>query len=215
MKYDVIFWDWNGTIIDDVEICMETVNSLLKEYGKKPFSARADYHKVFRFPIIDYYRDAGFDFDEVPFDVLAHKYIARYDVNCRRAKIFPDILNVLCTFKRDGIKQIMLTASEKNDLIRWLDEIDALKFFDDIIANDDIYAAGKADIAKRWLKNHPEINLERAVMVGDTTHDVEVARAMGIDAVTIARGHSARFALEKTGAPVFDNADEMMKYFEK
>ena len=31
MKYDVIFWDWNGTIIDDVEICMETVNSLLKE----------------------------------------------------------------------------------------------------------------------------------------------------------------------------------------
>ena len=107
MKYDVIFWDWNGTIIDDVEICMETVNSLLKEYGKKPFSARAEYHKVFRFPIIDYYRDAGFDFDEVPFDVLAHKYIARYDVNCRRAKIFPDILNVLCTFKRDGIKQIM------------------------------------------------------------------------------------------------------------
>lgn len=214
MKYDVIFWDWNGTIIDDVEICMETVNSLLKEYGKKPFSARADYHKVFRFPIIDYYRDAGFDFDEVPFDVLAHKYIARYDVNCRRAKIFPDILNVLCTFKRDGIKQIMLTASEKNDLIRWLDEIDALKFFDDIIANDDIYAAGKADIAKRWLKKHPEINLERAVMVGDTTHDVEVARAMGIDAVTIARGHGARVALEKTGAPVFDNADEMQKYFE-
>lgn len=50
MKYDVIFWDWNGTIIDDVEICMETVNSLLKEYGKKPFSARAEYHKVFRFP---------------------------------------------------------------------------------------------------------------------------------------------------------------------
>lgn len=45
---------------------METVNSLLKEYGKKPFSARAEYHKVFRFPIIDYYRDAGFDFDEVP-----------------------------------------------------------------------------------------------------------------------------------------------------
>lgn len=34
-------------------------------------------------------------------------------------------------------------------------------------------------------------------MVGDTTHDVEVARAMGIDAVTIARGHSARAALEK------------------
>ncbi|UKI51449.1 MAG: HAD hydrolase-like protein [Clostridium sp.] len=64
-------------------------------------------------------------------------------------------------------------------------------------------------------KNHPEINLERAVMVGDTTHDVEVARAMGIDAVTIARGHSARAALEKTGAPVFDNADEMLKYFEK
>ena len=52
-------------------------------------------------------------------------------------------------------------------------------------------------------------------MVGDTTHDVEVARAMGIDAVTIARGHSARAALEKTGASVFDNADEMLKYFEK
>jgi len=215
MKYDVIFWDWNGTIIDDVDICIETVNSLLKECGKRPFSARADYHKVFRFPIIDYYRDAGFDFDEVSFDVLAHKYIARYDVNCRRARIFSDILNVLNTFKRDGVKQIMLTASERGDLIRWLDEIDARKYFDDIIANDDIYAVGKADIAKKWLKNHPEIDISRAVMVGDTTHDVEVAHAMGIDAVTIARGHSAKQSLEKTGAPVFDNADEMLKYFEK
>lgn len=215
MKYDVIFWDWNGTIIDDVDICIETVNSLLKECGKRPFSARADYHKVFRFPIIDYYRDAGFDFNEVSFDVLAHKYIARYDVNCRRAKIFPDILNVINTFKRDGVKQIMLTASERGDLLRWLDEIDARKYFDDIIANDDIYAVGKADIAKKWLKKHPEIDISRAVMVGDTTHDVEVAHAMGIDVVTIARGHSARQSLEETGVPVFDNADEMLKYFEK
>lgn len=212
MKYDVVFWDWNGTVIDDVDICIETVNSLLKECGVKTFSTRADYHAVFRFPIIDYYRAAGFDFSKVPFDVLAHKYIARYDVNCRRAKIFPDVENVLNTFKKSGIKQIMLTASERNDLLRWLNEIDALQYFDDVIANDDIYAVGKAEIAKKWLSEHKEIDVKRAVMVGDTTHDVEVARVMGVDAVTIARGHSSKAVLEKTGAPVFDDAEEMTKY---
>ncbi len=214
MKYDVIFWDWNGTIIDDVDICIETVNSLLKECDVSTFSTRADYHKVFRFPIIDYYREAGFDFDKVPFDVLAHKYIARYDVNCRKAKIFPDVLKVLCTFKEQGIKQIMLTASEKKDLIKWVTEIDAMQYFDDVIANDDIYAVGKAEIAKKWLENHKEIDKKRAVMIGDTAHDVEVAKVMGIDAVTIARGHNAKSALEKTDAPVFDDALMMLKYFE-
>jgi len=33
-NYSHIVWDFNGTLLDDVSICIEAMNSLLKKYGR-------------------------------------------------------------------------------------------------------------------------------------------------------------------------------------
>ena len=48
-----------------------------------------------------------------------------------------------------------------------------------------------------------------AVMVGDSVHDWEVARAMGTGCVLYSGGHQAREALVATGAPVIDDLLEL------
>ena len=68
MRYERVFWDWNGTLLDDVEVCIESMNELLDEYGLPRLQGREQYHGVFGFPVSEYYRRLGFDFDKVPFE---------------------------------------------------------------------------------------------------------------------------------------------------
>lgn len=211
MKYDTVFWDWNGTIIDDVDLCMECVNSLLAEQGLNTFKTRAEYHAVFRFPIIDYYIKAGFDFDKEPFESLAAKYIERYESNCRKCVVFPDVYALIRRLKKEGVSQIILSASEKSGLVDWINRSGIGDCFDGVIGNDNIYAEGKEQAAKDWMTKHGNIT-GKAVMIGDTPHDVEVAKSIGADPVVIARGHASKAALTQTGAPVFDNADELAAF---
>ena len=45
-----IIWDWDGTLLDDVDTCIETINTLLAKYNKKTI-AKISYKKMFTFPV--------------------------------------------------------------------------------------------------------------------------------------------------------------------
>ena len=62
MKVTHVLWDFNGTILDDVEPCIKSINELLVGHGLKPLESVAEYQSVFGFPIKDYYERIGFDF---------------------------------------------------------------------------------------------------------------------------------------------------------
>jgi phosphoglycolate phosphatase len=59
---------------------------------------------------------------------------------------------------------------------------------------DNIHAKSKKEIGVAWKNANPNI---RALMIGDTDHDAEVAEAMGIDCVLVTAGHQSRERLEK------------------
>ena len=76
-KYDTVIWDFNGTLLDDVGCCMNSVNILLGRRGLKTIDSVAEYHAVFRFPVIDYYRAVGFGIGEdgEGYEPIAHEWM--------------------------------------------------------------------------------------------------------------------------------------------
>jgi phosphoglycolate phosphatase len=52
-SYRHIIWDWNGTLLDDVDYSVGVMNILLRRRGL-PALDRARYHVVFDFPVRDY-----------------------------------------------------------------------------------------------------------------------------------------------------------------
>ena len=62
-----VIWDWNGTLLDDAWLCVEVMNALLTPHRLPPLDA-ARYQALFSFPVRDYYRRLGFDFDAESFD---------------------------------------------------------------------------------------------------------------------------------------------------
>lgn len=74
MKYDRIIWDFNGTILDDVQVGIDSANELLTRYGLKKIKDVDHYHSIFGFPIKSYYERLGFDFNVLDYNVLAHEW---------------------------------------------------------------------------------------------------------------------------------------------
>jgi phosphoglycolate phosphatase len=59
-RYRHIVWDWNGTLLDDLDYSIGVMNTLLARRAL-PLLDRARYHALFDFPVRDYYYRLGFD----------------------------------------------------------------------------------------------------------------------------------------------------------
>ncbi|MBQ8746467.1 MAG: HAD family hydrolase [Clostridia bacterium] len=205
MKYTTVIWDFNGTIMDDVALCMDSLNTMLKARGIRTVDTVAEYHKIFRFPIKEYYRLAGFDFEKETFEDLAVEWVNLYTAGEQTLTLSEGFLGVWQFIRDGGARQIILSASETEMLHRHLGILGIRDKFDGILGTGDIYAEGKVEMARRCLGT----SLTDAVLIGDTTHDAETARAIGVDCILYAGGHASEAALTKTGAPVVSHLSEL------
>ena len=214
MKYTYCIWDFNGTIFDDVGASISAVNTLLAERGLKTLDSKDKYQEVFDFPIIDYYRRIGFDFDKEPYEVIAPLWVDLYLENSKKSGLFEDVVPTLNFFEARGIKQSVLSASEKNMLIGQLRELGIYDRFEEIMGIDNIYAESKIALAKDWKHRHEG---EKALFIGDTTHDYETAEVLGADCYLISAGHQPEYKLRAAGVNVkiFPSLSALVEYLKE
>ena len=208
MKYTCVAWDFNGTIMDDVKIGIDSVNVLLRKRGLKTLESREEYQRVFGFPIIDYYRRLGFDFDKEPYEEIAVEWVNEYTTREKNACAVEGVRELLEDFRQNGMKQIIISACEQGMLERNLKMLGVADFFDEICGIDNIYASSKVAIAQGWKGRNPE---ERVLFIGDTDHDLSAAQAMDADCVLVAAGHQSYESLMRNshGAAVFKNMKDI------
>lgn len=84
-----VIWDWNGTLLDDAELCVEVMNDVLTRRQLAPLTAET-YAAAFRFPVREYYRELGFDFERETFEVIGTEFIAGYSAGEARCGLRGD-----------------------------------------------------------------------------------------------------------------------------
>lgn len=203
-----IIWDWNGTLLNDVEYCVSTMNSLLAD-RRLPLLNTEKYRQVFSFPVKDYYKYIGFDFTKEDFSIPAHQYIDLYNRGFNQCSLQKSTIEVLHFFKSKGVRQFVLSAMEHEMLEKTLNQKGILHFFEGIAGLTDHYAVSKVDQGKMLMKNFG-IDPENSWLIGDTVHDFEVAESIGISCILIADGHQSIERLHKTGAKVIENLHQLI-----
>ena len=71
---EYLIWDWNGTLLDDVDFNRAATNKILRREGLAEMESVEYYRSIFGFPTEEYYRRAGFDFSKTPYNQLAEDY---------------------------------------------------------------------------------------------------------------------------------------------
>lgn len=196
-----IIWDWNGTLFDDLDLCFSCINRLLLSYGLTPLKNIEAYRNVFDFPIQKYYQAIGFDFDRVPYEILAEDYMKDYQNKSFDCSLHQDAISTLQLAKSRNIKQTILSASQLDYLRQQISLFPLEGLVDHICGIQDIYAHGKLDLARSYVSTCDE--QDEIWFVGDSIHDHEVAQALSCHCVLISSGHQSHERLLKTGAPVF------------
>lgn len=206
-KKKYIVWDWNGTLLNDVDLCVDSINYLLKKEQLPILPDKETYQRVFKFPIIEYYKDAGFDFNKRPFEELADDYMQYYQPRSLSCSLHDGVHDTLKTCASLGYTQVLLSASNKEFLMDQLHQYPISAYFDEVLGLDNIHAYSKADLAKAFAKRiQPQ--KESIVFLGDSVHDFEVASGAGAECILIASGHEHKEKLEQTGCRVLNSIEE-------
>lgn len=201
MTPELVLWDWNGTLLDDVDLCVDALNRLLAAHGYPQRYDHAGYKAIFGFPIEDYYRRAGFDLQKHPFALLAERYVADYNPASEACPLAAGAVEALEAFRAAGVRQVILSASPLPTLKAQVVQRGIGGYFDRLLGLDDIYAKSKVELGLRYLRENG-FDPARAVMIGDTDHDLEAAQALGVRCVLQCAGHQPESVLRATGAPV-------------
>lgn len=203
-----IIWDWNGTLLNDIDLCVKSMNKLLKARNLPQISQNV-YRDVFSFPVKDYYQTIGFDFSKEDFETPAHQYIDLYYEGFDGCSLQNETEKVLDYFWQKKIRQFVLSAMEHRMLEKTLKAKGIFGYFEGVAGLTDHLAVSKVDQGKLLIG---KFNIEPAEtwIIGDTVHDFEVASEMGVKCILIADGHQSEERLLKTGAPVLQNIGQLL-----
>lgn len=208
MKRHYIVWDWNGTLLNDVDLCMESINQLLEQEQLPLLETKEAYQRVFQFPIISYYEKVGFDFRKRSFSSLAEAYMNYYQPRSLSCSLHQGVLETLTQFQSRGYTQVLLSASKLDYLHEQVKQYPIAHYFQDVVGLDNVHAYSKAELAKAYVKDH-EDSIASITFFGDSVHDYEVAKGAGANCILIANGHEHKEKLLHTGCKVIDDIQEL------
>ncbi|HMN68759.1 MAG TPA: HAD hydrolase-like protein [Bdellovibrionales bacterium] len=182
-----VIWDWNGTLLSDIEHAVESVNALLKQENLGQVTVD-EYKKAFGFPVLDYYKRLGFNCEPESFKNLCERFNDYFYNGLHRCELWPGARETLNYVRASGRLQSVLSASEQNALNHSVIHYDVAKYFDHVVGIANKFADSKIERGRELIAR-VATKPDETVLIGDTDHDLEVGEALGIDVILVEHGH--------------------------
>ncbi len=206
MNFTHVFWDWNGTLLNDVIACIDSMNQMLSRRGMSTINEKY-YKSVFGFPVKDYYKTLGFDLTLDSFEKLSVEFMSEYTIRAKSSPLQQHAFEILNYFRQNNIKQVIVSAMEQEMLAQQIENLGVKEYFDTIIGLSDIYANSKLHLAENFVNTNRLIPSE-ILFIGDTLHDAEVAENLGCDLLLVSNGHHSKERLKQNHYKVINNLED-------
>jgi phosphoglycolate phosphatase len=185
-RYDLIVFDWDGTVMDSTAIIAASIQAACRDMSLPvPSDEAANY--VIGMGLVDALRHAVPEATESMYEPLALRYRHHFLAQDASIPLFEGARETIIELHEIGYSLAVATGKNRNGLNRVLASSELGKYF---------HATRTAD--QTFSKPHPAMLLEimdelgvtadRALMVGDTTHDLQMAINAGVDAVGVTHG---------------------------
>ncbi len=185
-QFDLICFDWDGTLFDSTAIIVRSIQqAVLDVGGAKPTDEAASY--VIGMALMPALAHAAPDVPKEKYPLLGERYRHHYLATQHDISLFDGVLPMLAGLK--GRHHWLTVATGKSR--RGLDDVLASRqlhgIFDGSRTADE--TAGKPDPRMlHELMREFGADPERTLMIGDTTHDLQMARNAGVASVGVSYG---------------------------
>ncbi len=192
-----LVWDWNGTLLNDLEIVVASTNTAFLKVGGKAISAD-DHRRRFRRPIIEFYSESlGRELLETEFLEMDQIFHQSYLDSMVNVTLTHDAVQAMAAWKGT---QSLLSMWFHHELVPTVTRF-GLEFLRVDGLRDPLNGTYKAD----HLRNHlAELGMaaEEVVLIGDSVDDADAARAVGARCVLYSGGFTDEENLRACGVPV-------------
>ena len=194
-KYKHLVFDIDGTLMDTVQLHMESLRALLKELTGKDVPEE-ELTFTFGIPGLDSLTQLGISDVETALE----KWVSYYQVVAERLslKLFPGIRGVLGQLHRSDVKLGIITSKLRVEYDTQFLDLGIADWFETVITSSDT-PKGKPypDPMYAYLEK-TGADKEEVLYFGDTVYDMDCARSAGVDQALVLWGCLAPDGIEAT-----------------
>ena len=199
-RFDTVIYDLDGTLIDSARDMREAISRVLADHGLPPISdedARIFMGEGSKITMRRAFAKNGRTLDDTEASAVTREFVSYYEKDpVRYTTAFDGVAEVVARLDRLGLRQGVCTNKFEKSARMILQGLKLMPPIADV-AGADTFTVRKPDPG-HILQLIDKIggNRARAVMIGDSIHDVEAAHRGGLPAVLVSWGYTAKPASE-------------------
>jgi phosphoglycolate phosphatase len=185
-RFDLLVFDWDGTLMDSAAHIACALQSAFRDLALPVPSTAAARH-VIGLGLEDAMMYLHPDLDRAHYAQIADRYRLHFLAGDQSVELFPAVATGIAALSQAGYLMAVATGKSRRGLDRSLSATGLMAYFN---------ASRCAD--EGFPKPHPEMLLvimemlgarpDRTLMIGDTTHDLQMAQNAGVPAVAVSYG---------------------------
>src|SRR5260221_1718278 len=182
-RFDLLVFDWDGTLMDSAAHIASALQSAFRDLGLPVPSTAAARH-VIGLGLEDAMMYLNPGLDRARYAEMADRYRVHFLAGDQDVGLFPAVATGIAALNQNGYLMAVATGKSRRGLDRSLSATGLVPYF---------HASRCAD--EGFPKPHPEMLQmimemlgtvpDRTLMIGDTTHDLQMAQNAGVAAVAV------------------------------
>lgn len=186
MTIKVVFFDFDGTIADTLNVVVSITNRLALEFGHKPIQPE-ELAKIKKFSSRQIIKYSGISILKVPF--LLARVRAELRKEIETVETFPELKAVLIELRNQVDTLGILSSNSQDNIVAFLSANNLHNLFDFVYTEAPLFS--KSRIINKILKQ-TNVKPEESIYVGDETRDIEAAKRSHIKAIAVSWGFNSK-----------------------
>ena len=185
-RHELVVFDWDGTLMDSTHVIAASLRAACADVGIA-VPSEADARYVIGLGLEDTFNHVAPTLDADGRRRLSERYRHHFLAREGEAPLYEGVVEMLSDLHSRGRRLAVATGKARRGLERALDATGLRRWFEATRCADEGFAKPHPDMLLMLL-DITGVTPGQAVMVGDTTHDLELAANAGIDAVAVSYG---------------------------
>lgn len=215
-KYDLVVFDWDGTLFDSTAIITRCIQAAVEDVGgKRPSTEQASH--VIGLNLMEALSFAAPDVPKEKYPLLGERYRHHFFAQQEEIHLFDGVIDLLLELKRQHYWVTIGTGKSRKGLDVTLERdvqvgsasVKLATLFDGTRTADQTQGKPNPQMLFELMREFG-VEASRTLMVGDTTHDLQMALNAGVDAVGVSYGaHESDFLETCKPLAIVHSVDEL------
>ncbi|NYT62228.1 HAD-IA family hydrolase [Alcaligenaceae bacterium] len=210
-RYEAVIFDWDGTVMDSTHSIVEAIQSACADVDLPiPETSTASWVIGLSLESALYHCVPTLSAEQLP--LFLERYRHHFLRRDPEIKLFDGIIDLLDTLRQRAVTLGVATGKSRVGLERVLSAKKLHRYFDTTRCADESFSKPHPGML---LEITEELGLspERLLMVGDTSHDIQMATSAGIDSMAVTYGaHDKSTLLEAEPTVMVSSVGEMQAW---